>query len=246
MKIAFSNFVDDQYLTVASHTIEHKDIIFDEKVLGPNDSFYPYINIDDEKILFLKVWDGNRFMLSHAEKYDYDDEENFCFFNDKKEDVTLSIDDKRNEKRIKKIVKSRESIRFKVNKTEHETIIIRPFLSSISITSISKCFLPIEEFYMKKNRFWASWWTSNHVKRNCKKTPFKYWVSGTRDIDDSIIKDEQSLCAVIECGSEAELWKGIGKYFPDFEIRFCDERDSNWTPSDRFPGFDPKRVFLKG
>jgi len=36
----------------------------------------------------------------------------------------------------------------------------------------------------------------------------------------------------------------VEKHYPDYEERFCEERESNFEPGDRFPGFE-NRVSLE-
>jgi len=81
-------------------------------------------------------------------------------------------------------------------------------------------------------RFWVSWW----AKTDDVETPFDYWVSGSRSSKGDWDFDEWSVCAVIDAESEAEVWRGVGRYFPGYEPRFCDEKGPGYAPNDRFPG----------
>lgn len=96
------------------------------------------------------------------------------------------------------------------------------------------------------DRYWVSWWSGYYENEGCSEPPFQIWVTGSRDRkqDD---KDEQSFCAVIDAGSEHQIRAAIRKYFPDYEMRFCNLVESTWTPeaSGRFPNYEG-RTLLKG
>lgn len=88
------------------------------------------------------------------------------------------------------------------------------------------------------NRYWVSWWSSNHVKMKVTKPPFQFWSSGTREVSNPKIDNyEESLCAVIDANNESEIELVIKKHFPDYEMRFCDQTENDFKPNDRFKGF---------
>ena len=95
------------------------------------------------------------------------------------------------------------------------------------------------------NRYWVSWWSGLYEDEGCSKPPFQVWVSGYRERRSGAKdQDECSMCAVIESDSKDEIWEVVEKYYPDYEERFCEERESDFVPGDRFPGFE-NRVSLK-
>lgn len=107
-------------------------------------------------------------------------------------------------------------------------------------------------------RFWVSFWTGNEKEEGCSKPPFKYCISDSRnfnrvclskkdfetskrlsgdELEEFIYKhsrQEVSVCCVIDEKNEDAVWKEIVKYFPDFDERFCIERESDFKPSNRF------------
>lgn len=87
-------------------------------------------------------------------------------------------------------------------------------------------------------RFWVSWWTGNYADEGCTKPPFQVWNSGSRDRAGDNERDDISMCAVIDAESETQIWDAIKSHFPDYEMRFCHERESDWTPGDRFVGYE--------
>ena len=112
-----------------------------------------------------------------------------------------------------------------------------------------------EEVEMKK-RYWVSWWSGNvcqedkqtedlYEDEGCSEPPFQVWVSGQRERKNFFgDRDECSMCAVIDSESEDRIWEVVEKHYPDYEERFCEERESNFEPGDRFPGFE-NRVSLE-
>jgi hypothetical protein len=82
-------------------------------------------------------------------------------------------------------------------------------------------------------RHWASWWSGNYTDEGCTKPPFKFWVSGYRPRDEE--RDEQSLCAVIDAQDDLDVTNLIKQHYPDFEMRFIDEKPDGWQPGSRFP-----------
>jgi hypothetical protein len=89
------------------------------------------------------------------------------------------------------------------------------------------------------NRYWVSWWSGNYADEGCVAPPFQFWNSGERIREDSD-RTDCSLCAVIDAPSEVEIRKAIKKYFPDFELRFCDLKKLDFVPSGRFTNFQNK------
>jgi hypothetical protein len=51
-------------------------------------------------------------------------------------------------------------------------------------------------------------------------------------------KDDVSICAVIDAENEEQIWRIVGKHFPDYESRFCSPREPGYKPGDRFPDFE--------
>ena len=48
--------------------------------------------------------------------------------------------------------------------------------------------------------------------------------------------DAVSMCAVIQATNESHIGAIVKDYYPDAELRFCDEKpDGYQPPSDRFP-----------
>jgi hypothetical protein len=115
----------------------------------------------------------------------------------------------------------------------------------------------------KSNRYWVSWWSGNYEEEGCKAPPFDFWVSGQRerrrnglsqeqydfsltirDEDeydnyiDKYAKDDCSICALIDASGEEEIWQEVAKYFPDYEQRFCEQKDADYSPGagGRFTG----------
>jgi hypothetical protein len=88
-----------------------------------------------------------------------------------------------------------------------------------------------------KKRYWVSWWSGNYASEGCTKPPFQTWVSGSRDRDNANGGDELSLCAVVDTDNAASIEPVIARYYPDYDLRFVDERDHDWVPGDRFPDF---------
>ena len=88
------------------------------------------------------------------------------------------------------------------------------------------------------NRYWVSWWSGYYEDEGCTKPPFQIWISGQRDRDEN--RDECSLCAVIDARSEDDIWAYINKHFPDYEKRFCNIKETDYIPGNRFPDFENK------
>ena len=86
-------------------------------------------------------------------------------------------------------------------------------------------------------RWWVSWWSGNYADEGCTAPPFQVWESGSRDRNDDSDRDDVSLCAVVDAADEAAIWRVVARHFPDYEPRFCNEREADWQPNDRFPGF---------
>lgn len=79
------------------------------------------------------------------------------------------------------------------------------------------------------NRYWVSWWSIFDCPKNF---PIEVWISGERDHSSDLDNDEVDLsyCAFIESESEEKIWENVEKYFPDYEERFCELKESDWTP----------------
>ena len=91
------------------------------------------------------------------------------------------------------------------------------------------------------NRYWVSWWSGYYADEGCSEPPFELWISGQRfreNEDPDSERDECSICAVIDAENEDDIWKSVAKHFPDYEERFCELRDQDFVPGDRFPGFE--------
>lgn len=101
------------------------------------------------------------------------------------------------------------------------------------------------------SRFWVSWWS----ERDTVKTPFDCWVTGSRcsnkpglDAFDDDNWTSHSRVALIDAGSEDEVWEGIARYFPDLEQRFCEPVAADYDPSSlgRFTGGSGRTTFQEG
>lgn len=121
-------------------------------------------------------------------------------------------------------------------------------------------------------RYWISWWSGGYADEGCvEEPPFTYWWSGQRERPNEGLTDEQykiykaiededraytfldafgksdgSACACVDAESEDEVWEVIGKYFPDYEQRFIEERAADYDPSEggRFTSEEPIRTSL--
>ena len=112
-------------------------------------------------------------------------------------------------------------------------------------------------------RYWISWYSGGHEEEGCvDEPPFQYWWSGQRDRPNYGLSDEKyaeylkiededegdafldkhsrsdgTACAMVEAESVDEIWEVVGKYFPDYQERFCVECDAK-APGDRFGNFE--------
>lgn len=86
-------------------------------------------------------------------------------------------------------------------------------------------------------RYWVSWYSGYYISEGCTKPPFQIWESGYRERNDDTMKTDLTLCAVIDANSEDEIWQVIERHFPDYEYRFCEPRELDYMPGDRFPDF---------
>lgn len=121
-------------------------------------------------------------------------------------------------------------------------------------------------------RYWVSWYSGGYADEGCvEQPPFTYWWTGSRDRHNHGLTDEQyailltiedtdkyyafldtfgksdgTACACIDAESEDEIWTVIGKYFPDYEQRFIEEREFNYDPSvgGRFTSEEPIKTSL--
>ena len=96
-------------------------------------------------------------------------------------------------------------------------------------------------------RYWVSWWSGYYEKDGCTKPPFQIWVSGERDRinDNGVMKNDLSICAVIDAENENQIWDAVGKYFPDYEKRFIDEAKADFSPGNRFPNFNNQTSLIE-
>jgi len=120
-------------------------------------------------------------------------------------------------------------------------------------------------------RYWISWYSGGYVDEGCvEEPPFQYWWTGQRerpnygltperlaeyeaftdedegeDYLDEHSRSDGTACALVEAESVYEIWKTVGKYFPDYRERFCEECEVGHTPGDRFGNFE-NRTSLHG
>ncbi len=89
----------------------------------------------------------------------------------------------------------------------------------------------------KIKRFWISWYQPTEDYRPIygskkQKEPLNhlYWCSGQRCSDDA-----WAMCAVVDALNETAAKRTVKKYWPEAtEWRFCDEKETDWMPNDRF------------
>ncbi len=112
-------------------------------------------------------------------------------------------------------------------------------------------------------RYWISWYSGGYESEGCiDEPPFQYWWTGQRERPNHGLTPEQlaiyeaiededegyayldehgksdgTAVALVEADSVGQIWKVISKFFPDYKERFCEERDTDWTPGDRFGNF---------
>lgn len=111
----------------------------------------------------------------------------------------------------------------------------------------------------KMKRFWASWYSGYYEDEGCTKPPFEVWVTGQRErpqygltpekyAEYDLIEDEEAgwafldehgkndatICAFIDAESEGALWLIVAKHFPDWKYRFCEEKEPDFRPGNRF------------
>lgn len=115
-------------------------------------------------------------------------------------------------------------------------------------------------------RFWISWYSGGYEDEGCvDEPPFQYWWSGQRErpnyglsaenlaeylkiVDetegwaflDKHGRSDGTACAMVEAESIDEIWQVVGKYFPDYKERFCEEQEANAVTGDRFGNFEGK------
>ena len=108
-------------------------------------------------------------------------------------------------------------------------------------------------------RYWVSWYSGYYTDEGCSKPPFQVWISGTAERrshlpqkfenfegdEEDNVKDDCTICAMIDAESEEDIWKVVEKHFYDYDPRFCTEEEPDAVPSDRFPDFENK-TSLKG
>lgn len=85
------------------------------------------------------------------------------------------------------------------------------------------------------NRYWISWYQPTEDYRPLTDPPHEsvlgWWCSGYRCSDGLA-----SLCALVSATDEESAKACVRHSWPEAaEWRFCEERDSDWLPGDRFP-----------
>ena len=87
-------------------------------------------------------------------------------------------------------------------------------------------------------RYWVSWYQPTADYRPVDYPPNKsvlgWWCSGYSD-------EGATLCAVISGKNQADVYQAIHKDWPEanmYDLRFCEEKPNDWTPSTRFPMSD--------
>jgi hypothetical protein len=114
--------------------------------------------------------------------------------------------------------------------------------------------------------YWISWYSGGYEDEGCvDEPPFQYWWSGQAERPNYGLTDEQhaayllleeeddadnfldthsrsdgTACAMVEAESVDEIWQVVGKYFPDYRERFCNERAHGVAVGDRFANFENK------
>ena len=115
-------------------------------------------------------------------------------------------------------------------------------------------------------RYWISWYSGGYEDEGCvDEPPFQYWWSGSRFRPNYGLSDEKfseylkienkedtyafldkhgrsdgTACAMVEAENTDEIWQVVGKYFPDYKERFCEECEPSTVPGDRFGNFKGK------
>jgi hypothetical protein len=82
---------------------------------------------------------------------------------------------------------------------------------------------------IKMNKYWVSWYSSEDEEMGCTNPPFQAWLTGYTS------NDEHTLCGLFNAESEEDIWNLIEEYYPDYTERFCEIREDDFQPSDRFP-----------
>ena len=86
------------------------------------------------------------------------------------------------------------------------------------------------------NRYWVSWWSGYYKSEGCTQPPFQIWNSGERPSGiHRPNRTEISFCAVVDSDSENSVWELVKKHFPDYKKRFCNQKEPDFEPGDRFP-----------
>ena len=95
-------------------------------------------------------------------------------------------------------------------------------------------------------RYWVSWWSGYYEDEGCTEPDFQIWVSGTRlrSTRPKGKQEELSLCAVIDADSSKQIEFFLRVHFPDYELRFCEKREPDFVPNDRFPGFEGRTKLI--
>ena len=94
-------------------------------------------------------------------------------------------------------------------------------------------------------RYWVSWYSGNYADEGCTRPPYTTWITGSAerqrgagnadaDADADAERDDLTFCAVIDAASADDVWARVGRHFPDFRQRFCDEKAADFAPGERF------------
>lgn len=85
----------------------------------------------------------------------------------------------------------------------------------------------------KNKRYWISWWSTYMLKADAD-IGYKAWITGYKNVLADV--PDTSYVAVIDAPSEEAAWEMVKKTFPDYEERFCTEKEPDfYPPVDRFP-----------
>lgn len=90
-------------------------------------------------------------------------------------------------------------------------------------------------------RFWVSWISGYYGDEGCTTPPFQVWISGQmcrrphlpQAFESGNEKDDCIICAVIDAEKEEDIWPVVANHFPDYEQRFCEEREPDYVPGGR-------------
>jgi hypothetical protein len=82
----------------------------------------------------------------------------------------------------------------------------------------------------KQHRYWVSWYAPMTPENLQDNKPFQFWITG-----NIVLPDEVGLgtfCAVIDAGSEAEVWGAIAQHFPQMQHRYISNVPNDWQPAE--------------